>query len=63
MSSPVFKEALLDTDDSVISISALDGRLYVLTSFGRILQAQPDWTWIEMPAPKIESFTETPHGS
>jgi hypothetical protein len=44
-------EATLAPGEKIISLTSIDGRLYSLTSAGRILQAQLDWTWVEVPGP------------
>jgi hypothetical protein len=48
---PYLPKATLSHDECLVSLTSLDGRLYALTSLGRILQAQLDWTWIEVPGP------------
>lgn len=49
------KEAVLAKDERIISLCSLDGRIYGLTSAGRILQSQPDWTWVEIPGPEVDN--------
>jgi hypothetical protein len=48
---PYPPKATLALGEKLLALTALDGRLYSLTSSGRILQAQPDWTWVEVPGP------------
>ena len=44
-------KARLMPGEQITHITALDSHLYALTTFGRILQSQPNWTWIEVPGP------------